>query len=123
MVVRGGVRGWGYPTSEVLEEEEGSLCQYYQRGVVDWHYRVDLSAYAIERRLAWDYLGGGAAGAENQGVELGTSNPYPGEEHGPWGHKVSNFAVDGARTGFLDFFNDLGGVGSFGGTKTEARAA
>ena len=28
----GGLTRWGYPTSEVIEEEVGNLAQYYQRG-------------------------------------------------------------------------------------------
>jgi Tol biopolymer transport system component len=118
----GGLARWGYPTSEVLEEETGTLTQYYQRGLVDWHFRADLGTYLIERRLAWDYFGGGLGGSLDQGVEAGTSSPQPGELLGPWGHKVSNFAIDGTEIGFLDFFNSLGGVDSFGYPKTEARA-
>ena len=113
---------WGLPTSEVLQEETGALTQYYQRGVVDFHPRPDLGGiYVMERRLAWDYFGGGVAGSQDLGVEPGTSNNNSGEEHGPWGHKVSNFSVGGVRTGFLDFFRTYGGVDAFGFPKTEAR--
>ena len=45
----------------------------------------------------------------------------PGEEVGPWGHRVSNFDIDGAEIGFLDFFEALGGVTAFGFPKTDAR--
>ena len=120
----GGLTRWGYPTSEVLIEESGTLTQYYQRGVVDFHARPDLGAdvYVLERRLAWDYFGGGLGGSEDQGVEPGTTNPNSGDLLGPWGHKVSNLSVDGTQIGFLDFYNQLGGVDSFGYPKTEARA-
>ncbi len=118
----GGLTRWGLPTSEVLQEETGALTQYYQRGVVDFHPRPDLGGiYVMERRLAWDYFGGGVAGSQDLGVEPGTSNNNSGEEHGPWGHKVSNFSVGGVRTGFLDFFRTYGGVDAFGFPKTEAR--
>jgi len=118
----GGVTRWGYPTSEAFQEEPGNLTQYYQRGVVDWHWRADLNTYVLDRRLAWDYFGGDRAGGGNdQGTEPGTANPNGGEQVGPWGHVVSNTAVDGTPTGFQDFFDKLGGVQSFGYPKTEAR--
>ena len=93
---------WGYATSEVLEERPGALTQYYQRGVVDCHQRN--GAWLLERRLAWDYLGGGIAGSVDLGVEPHLLSEQPGLELGPWGHRVSNFAIDGTTTGFLDFF-------------------
>ena len=118
----GGLTRWGLPTSEVLQEETGALTQYYQRGVVDFHPRADLGGiYLMERRLAWDYFGGGIGGSQDLGVEPGTTNHNSGELHGPWGHKVSNFSVGGVRTGFLDFFRAYGGVDAFGFPKTEAR--
>lgn len=118
----GGLTRWGLPTSEVFQEEPAALTQYYQRGVVDFHPRADLGGiYVMERRLAWDYFGGGAAGSVDQGVEPGTTNHNSGEEHGPWGHKVSNFSVGGVWTGFLNFFRTYGGVDAFGFPKTEAR--
>jgi hypothetical protein len=119
----GGVTRWGLPTSEVLVIEEDTLTQYYQRGVVDFHRRADLGGiWVIERRLAWDYFGGGRDGSDDLGVEPGTRNNFAGTQLGPWGHKVSDFAVDGTSIGFARFFDDLGGVESFGFPKTEARA-
>ena len=35
----GGLQRWGFPTSEIHLEESGTLTQYYQRGVVDFHRR------------------------------------------------------------------------------------
>ncbi len=115
----GGLRRWGFPTSEVLEERPNAFTQYYQRGVVDCHQRA--GAWRMERRLAWDYLGGGVGGAPDLGVEPELLSGQPGERLGPWGHRVSNAAVDGTPIGFLDFFQALGGVASFGFPKTEAR--
>ncbi len=118
----GGLTRWGYPTSEVLQEEAGNLAQYFQRGVVDWHWRPDLGAYVIDRRLAWDYFGGERAGAGNdQGVEPGKFNPNGGAAVGPWNHVVSDAAVDGRSDGFKAFFDKLGGVQAFGYPKSEAR--
>ena len=117
----GGLTRWGYPTSEVIEEETGNLAQYYQRGVVDWHWRADLGRYVMERRLAWDYYGGGAGGSVDQGVEPGITNPHPGTSVGPWGHKVSDFSIEGIFTGFKSFYESLGGVNAFGFPKTDAR--
>ena len=111
---------WGYPTSEVLEERPGALTQYYQRGVVDCHLRD--GAWRLERRLAWDYLGGGIGGSIDLGVEPDLRSEQPGDEVGPWGHRVSNFAIDGTPIGFLDFFDTLGGVQAFGFPKSDARS-
>ncbi len=110
---------WGYPTSEVLVLETGTLTQFYQRGVVDFHNVGQ--GWLVERRLGWDYLGGGVGGSLDQGTEPGILNPNPGEPFGPWGHKVSDFSIEGAEVGFAAFFYDLGGVGAFGFPKTDAR--
>ncbi len=115
----GGLDRWGYPTSEVLVLEPNALTQFYQRGVVDFH-KVGGN-WITERRLAWDYVGGGLGSSQDLGVEPGVTNPHPGNPLGPWGHKVSNFAIDGTETGFADFFERLGGVASFGFPKTDAR--
>ena len=115
----GGLTRWGHATSEVLEERPGSLTQYYQRGVVDCHERE--GDWLMERRLTWDHFGGGIDGSEDLGVEPHLLSEQPGELLGPWGHKVSNYAVDGTYIGFLDFFTALGGVPAFGYPKSEAR--
>lgn len=115
----GGLTRWGYATSDVLEERPNTLTQYYQRGVVDCHYRD--GAWRMERRLAWDYVGGGVAGAPDLGVEPDLRGAQPGEEVGPWGHRVANFDIDGTEIGFLDFYEALGGVTAFGYPKTDAR--
>ena len=118
----GGVERWGLPISEVFEEEPGALTQYYQRGAVDFHKRPDLGGgWVLERRLTWDYMGGGLAGSVDMGVEPNITNPHAGVLVGPWGHKVSNFDIHGTRTGFRGFFERLGGVQSFGFPKTDAR--
>ncbi len=129
----GGLTRWGYATSEVFEEFPCVLTQYYQRGVVEWRLSPSappadcvpletfLPNFAFQRKLAWDYIGGGLGGSVDQGVEPGFTNPNPGLLLGPWGHKVSNFSVEGTPIGFLDFFNALGGVDSFGYPKTDAR--
>ena len=53
----GGLARWGLPSTEVVEVEDGTLTQFYQRGVIDYHDTG--SGYVMERRLAWDYVGGG----------------------------------------------------------------
>ena len=110
---------WGYPTSEVLVLEDGTLTQFYQRGVVDFHFIG--SGWLVERRLVWDYVGGGVGGSKDQGVEPGITNPHEGIRLGPWGHKVSDFALDGTDVGFAKFFNLLGGAEAFGLPKSDAR--
>ncbi len=115
----GGLDRWGYPTSEVLVLENRTLTQFYQRGVVDFH---DVGAgWVVERRLAWDYVGGGAGGSDDQGFESGPFNPNPGTLLGPWGNRVSNVSIEGTTVGFADYFNRLGGISAFGYPKTEAR--
>ena len=115
----GGVTRWGFATSEVIEERAGSLTQYYQRGVVDCQERDGL--WRMERRLVWDYLGGGLGDAPDLGTEPDLVSDQVGLPLGPWGHRVSNMAVDGTPTGFLDFFVELGGLQAFGNPKTDAR--
>ncbi|MCY3694052.1 MAG: cadherin-like beta sandwich domain-containing protein [Chloroflexi bacterium] len=115
----GGIDRWGYPISEVLVLEQNALTQFYQRGAVDFHETP--GGWVLERRLAWDYVGGGLAGSVDLGVEAHVTNPFPGRLSGPWGHKVSNFAIDGTETGFADFYDRLGGEKSFGFAKTDAR--
>ena len=66
------------------------------------------SGWAVERRTAWDYVGGCRGGSPVLGVEEGIMNPHSGTVFGPWSHKVSNFAIDGTETGFADFFEELG---------------
>ena len=89
----GGLKRWGYPTSEVLVLEDGALTQFYQRGVVDFH---DVgNGWVVERRLAWDYVGGGLGGSIDQRFESGPFNPNPGTHHGPWGNRVSNICDRG----------------------------
>lgn len=118
----GGVERWGYPTSEIVTERLGTLTQYYQRGVVDWQPLSSGGPYGIQRRLAWDYVGGGAGGSTDQGVEQHLTNSHTGAVVGPWGHKVSNVSVEGTRIGFQNFFDSLGGVEAFGFPKTDARS-
>ena len=77
--------------------------------------------WRVAPRLAWDSLGGGVDGAPDLGVEPDLISDQPGELLGPWGHRVSNFSVDGAYIGFLDFFTALGGDSTFGLPKTDAR--
>lgn len=108
----GDVDRWGYATSEVIAERTGVLTQYYQRGIVDCQERD--GAWHAERRLVWDDLAG-------PGGEADLSSEQLGLPLGPWGHRVSNFAIDGTPIGFLDFFNALGGLQAFGHPKSEAR--
>ncbi len=114
----GGRERWGYPTSEVLVLEDGTLTQFYQRGAVDFH---NIVGWIVERRLAWDYVGGGLGRSVDQGFESGPFNPNPGILLGPWGNRVSNVSIEGTNVGFADSFDRLGGVTAFGVPKTEAR--
>ncbi len=116
----GGLARWGLATSEAFEERSGVLVQYFQRGKLEWR-PVDGGQRLIQRVLAWDFVGGGAGGAPDLGVEPDLVNANPGDAIGPWGHKVSNTSVEGEPVGFKDFFDAHGGVDSFGLPKTDAR--
>ncbi len=117
----GGFRRWGDPVSEVFEEQAGTLTQYFQCGVIDWRYNPETQSFEFQRRLAWEVIGGGIGYGVDMGFEPDIVNPNPGVASGPWGHRVSNFAVDGSFTGFLDFYSTHGGEASFGYPKTDAR--
>ncbi len=121
----GDIERWGYPTSEILEEENGNLTQYFQRGVIDWHASPTCgAAHCMERRLTWDYFGGGAGGSKDQMAESNlTTPPGPAGFFPEFNHTVSNTSIDNppVQTGFFDFFNRLHGKGAFGVPKTEAR--
>lgn len=114
----GGLERWGYPTSEVVEIPGIGLTQFFQRGALHLESNAQVT-----RLLAWDYVGGGKGGSTDQGVEAAPdAGPEGGEQIGAFDHYVANVDADGAATGFLDFFNRLGGVAAFGFPKTEARA-
>ncbi len=117
--ITGGLERWGYPVSEVMVLEPGALTQFYQRGAVDFH-NVGLG-WVIERRLTWEYVGGIHSPEGDQGTEPFLTNPYVGELVGPWGHKVSNYSVDGVQTHFADVHNRLGGTLAFGFPLTDGR--
>ncbi len=117
----GGAARWGWPISEPLVEFPGVVSQYFQRGVMDWA-DDGRNGRALFPRPVWDYLGGGLGGAPNLGAESDRRSTRPGQLVGTWGHRVSNVAVDGTRTGFLDFFLAYGGEPQFGAPRTEARA-
>ena len=114
----GGLDRWGYPTSEVVELPGIGLTQFFQRGALHLAGNVEVT-----RLLAWDYVGGDLGDSTDQGVEAAPETaPEGGEQVGAFDHYVANVDADGNATGFLDFFNSLGGVAAFGFPKTEARA-
>ena len=118
----GGLTRWGEPTSEVLEEEPGHLTQYYQRGVLDWHFSPTCppGERCFERRLAWDYFGGDRS-PRDLGVEPTVAPAGDPASVGFWRHRVVDQLADGTPIGFRRFFTALGGEAAFGFPKTEAR--
>lgn len=116
----GGIDRWGWPISEPLLESSGTVTQYFQRGVMDWTADAD-GRRAMLPRPVWDFLGGGRGGAPDLGTEPDVLSDQPGVLVGTWGHRVSDFAVDGTEVGFLEFFNTYGGEAQFGAPRTEAR--
>lgn len=117
----GGLRRWGYPTSDPWREVPGVISQWFQRGVMDWNLDTFSGKRKVFARPAWDLIGGGRDGAPNLGIEPTVFSNQEGVIVGTWGHRVSNFAVDGNETGFLDFFEQFGGALAFGAPRTEAR--
>ena len=115
----GGLTRWGHAISELIEERPGMLTQYYQKGVVHCH-PVYARVWVTQRRLAWDYVGGGRGGVPDLGTEPGLVSEQPGVVL-RWEHRISNYTIDGTEVGFRDFFDALGGVRSFGYPKTDAR--
>ena len=86
-----------------------------------WTAGSATASGASNSGLAWDYLGGRVAIAPDLGAEPGLHSNQPDTALGPWGHRVSNYAVDGTSIGFLDFFQAIGGCGVLRLSKTEAR--
>ena len=117
----GGLRRWGYPTSDPWREAPGVISQWFQRGVMDWNLDTFSGKRKVFARPAWDLIGGGLGGAPNLGIEPTVFSDQEGVIVGTWGHRVSNFAIDGSETGFLDFFEQFGGALAFGAPRTEAR--
>ncbi len=105
----GGSERWGYPISEVFEEESGVLVQYFENGVLEYR-----PPFGVEPRSLADLLAG-------DGIEVGPISRISREYVGPWGQQVSNLSVEGRETGFLDMFRDMGGVASFGYPRSDAR--
>ena len=110
----GGLARWGHPTSEVLSEQPGALCQYFQRGVLDFRPRPD-GGYALAPRPVWDALRGGGIAAEPPPPDAGA------DAVGRWGHTLRDTLPDGTAIGFAAAFRRLGGAASLGEPETEAR--
>ncbi|MCY3802035.1 MAG: hypothetical protein OXG46_10695 [Chloroflexi bacterium] len=115
----GGLTRWGHAISDVIEEMPGTLTQYYQKGAADCH-PVYAKTWVTEPRLVWDYIGGGKGGAPDLGTEPGLVSEQPGVLLW-WGHRISDYAIDGTEVGFRGYFDALGGTQSFGYPKTDAR--
>lgn len=116
----GGLERWGWPISDPLREDAESVSQYFQRGVMDWAFD-GRGGRQIYPRPVWEFIGGGRGGAPDLGVESDVISDQPGDVVGDWGHRVSNFAIDGTEIGFKDFFDRLGGRPMFGAPRTDAR--
>lgn len=106
----------GLPRSPVVADPANpSQCvQYFQRLVLEWHPE-NAPEYQIQRRLLTTELLQADAAPE----------VAPSQENGPdyWyfpkgatglGHAVSNYAPDGTRIGFKDYFDSRGKEDSFG---------
>ncbi len=117
----GGLRRWGWPTSDPLRESPDVISQWFQRGVMDWNLDTVSGTRKVFARPVWDLIGGGRGGAPNLGIEPTVLSDQQGMIVGTWGHRVSNVAIDGTVTGFLDFFEAFGGALAFGAPRTEAR--
>ncbi len=116
----GGLRRAGLAISEPIVED-GVLCQYFQRGVMEC--RLSGDGLTLHWRDLWTVLGDGQGAAAVAAIpaESARTNPHPGRAVGPYGHGVSNQAVDGSHTGFLDLYDAIGSELSLGAPLTAAR--
>ena len=116
----GGLRRAGLAISEPIVED-GVLCQYFQRGVLE--SRLTGDGVALQWRDLWTVLGDGEGAAAIAAIprESALTNPHTGRAVGPYGHVVSNQAVDGTQTGFLELYDAVGGELSLGAPLTAAR--
>ncbi|MCY3782640.1 MAG: PQQ-dependent sugar dehydrogenase [Chloroflexi bacterium] len=116
----GGLRRAGLAISEPIVEN-GVLCQYFQRGVLE--SRLTGDGVVMQWRDLWTVLGDGEGAAAIADIpsESSLTNPHAGRAVGPYGHVVSNQAVDGTRTGFLELYDAVGGELSLGAPLTAAR--
>lgn len=116
----GGLRRAGLAISEPIVED-GVLCQYFQRGVME--SRLIGDGVVMQWRDLWTVLGDGDGAAAVAAIpdESALTNPHGGRAVGPYGHLVSNQAVDGTVTGFLDLYDAVGGELSLGAPLTAAR--
>ncbi len=116
----GGLQRAGRAISEVIVEDH-ALCQYFQRGVIEC--RADGDEVVMRWRDMWSVLGGGEGAASIAGIpaEAARTNSNPGRAIGTFGHIVSNQAVDGTATGFLDLYDAVNGEASLGAPLTAAR--
>ena len=92
---------------------------FFQRGAVDFHNVGQ--GWILQRRLTWEYVGGVHSAGGDQGTEPYVLNPHAGTESGPWGHKISDYSIEGIKVGFADFNDRLGGLIAFGYPLTDAR--
>ena len=119
---RGASNAGATPPAPYSRNPPARLTQYYQRGVVDWQPPPGGGAHSFQRRLAWDYLGGGLGGSTDLGVELHLTNPNPGEESlAPGVTRSRTPRWRASRSASPPSSHRLGGIASFGFPKTDAR--
>ncbi len=109
----GDVANLGYPRSPVVVDplDDTQCVQYFQRVVLEWH-PDNPPELRIQRRL----LGGvgGATPPTSPSAANGTDYwHFPFGERG-LGHAVTNYAPDGTRIGFKEYFGRQGGENAFG---------
>ncbi len=123
----GGTAVLGQPLSNVRSDpiDINQTVQYFQRGVLEWH-PDNPPEYRIERRLL-----GNVFYPETYEPPVDPGDPryrpqgeatyFPNKPGQGLGHYVANYAPDGTRTRFKEYFDTHGGAEAFGYPKEEPK--
>ena len=123
----GGPAVLGHPLGNVRPDPAGTglTAQYFQRGVLEWHPE-NPPEYRIQRRLLVNmlYPWFGEAPVDPPDPARRPASDYIYFPNAPGmglGHRVADYAPDGTRTRFKEFFERHGGVETFGYPKEEPK--
>jgi len=116
----GGAGVLGHPLSNVIPDPAGGgqTVQYFERAVLEWHPE-NSPEFRIQRRLLGNLLYPGyhelpVDPTDPRQRPQGEFTYFPNGPGTGLGHYVANYAPDGTRTGFKEFFDSHGGVATFG---------
>lgn len=123
----GGAEVLGHPIGRVRPDPAGGgqIVQYFQRAVLEWHPE-NPPEHRIQRRLLGNLLYPGFYEApvdpgDPKRRPQSEATYFPNSPGAGLGHYVANYAPDGTRTHFKEFFDGHGGAGAFGYPKEEPK--